>query len=161
MILRLHFAQVRPGWYTVEAWSVSALAGAVMVGANAVADRNDPLGGGMHAVVRVVAMLVWHVVIHGRPADTGQDTNRTSVPGVRPLNISEVRPNGRPAREVAKRLVQRHGQDATADMVMDKTGVSRRHASRLLAEVCQRDQDREDVGSSSHRKHPASVPDWP
>ena len=71
MILRLHFGLVRPGWYTVEAWLVFALAAGVMVGANTLADLRDPLSGAMHAMVPIVAMLVWHVIIHGRPARTG------------------------------------------------------------------------------------------
>jgi Protein of unknown function (DUF2637) len=69
MVLRLQVGAVRSGFYTVEAWGVFALASAVMVGANAIADRTDPLGGAMHAVVPIVGMLVWHVVIHGRPAE--------------------------------------------------------------------------------------------
>ncbi len=68
MILRLHFGLVRPGWYTVEAWAVFALAAAIMVAANVYADVHDPLNGAMHGVVPIVAMAVWHCLIHGRPA---------------------------------------------------------------------------------------------
>lgn len=67
MVLRLHFGLVRRGWYVVEAWAVFALAAAIMVAANVIADVRDPLNGAMHGVVPVVAMAVWHVAIPGGP----------------------------------------------------------------------------------------------
>lgn len=67
MILRLHYGAVRRGWYTAEAWGVFTLAAGIMVGANAIADQQDPLGALMHGCVPFVAMAVWHVIIHGRP----------------------------------------------------------------------------------------------
>src|SRR5262249_13107861 len=122
--------------YVAEAWVVFAVASAVMVFANAVADRRDPLGGVMHAVVPIVAMLVWHVIIHGRPAeDIGADIEQLED------NVSadgEVHTNGRqaiPNRVRVERLLARYGTALTADMVQLRLGVSRRHASRLLAEV--------------------------
>ncbi len=127
MILRLHFGQVRPGWYTVEAWLVFAVASIIMVGANAIADRSDPLGGGMHAVVPVVAMLVWHVVIHGRPVETSTKTDR--APAREPNAPARV-----PARATVRRLLRRSGSGVTAERVAELAQVSIPHARRLLRE---------------------------
>ena len=92
MILRLHLGQVRPGWYVVEAWLVFATASAIMVFANAVADRSDPLGGVMHAVVPVVAMLVWHVIIHGRPVESPGETVAETVLETVVARLADVSP---------------------------------------------------------------------
>lgn len=136
MILRLHFGQVRPGWYTVEAWLVFALAAGIMVGANTIADLHDPLSGAMHGVVPIVAMAVWHVVIHGRPgADADEDISEEMDTMAADGHIAR---NGRrpvPAKVRVERLLQRHGADLSADMVQLRLGVSRRHASRLLQEA--------------------------
>jgi hypothetical protein len=47
---------------------------------------------------------------------------------------ARTRPVKWPPRKVVQRLVRRRGADVTADEVMKRTGVSRRHANRLLAE---------------------------
>ena len=147
MILRLHFDQVRPGWYTVEAWLVFAIASAVMVGANAVADRNDPLGGAMHAVVPVVAMLVWHVVIHGRPAESpARSDARTPArtDASMPAGTNAQSPARTPARSAGtsrarvEAMLQRaaaQGQELDSRTVAARLGVTHGHARRLLAEA--------------------------
>ena len=127
MILRLHFSQVRPGWYTVEAWLVFAVASIIMVGANAIADRSDPLGGWMHAVVPVVAMLVWHVVIHGRPVETSASTDR--APAREPNGAARL-----PARASVRRLLRRSGSEVRPERVAELAHVSIPHARRLLRE---------------------------
>ncbi len=136
VMLRLHLGQVRQGWPVVEAWVTFSLASGVMVLANAVAIRDDPLGAAMHAILPIVPMLVWHLVIHGRPAeDIGEDTTETSVDLDATEDATGARRPKVPAKVQVERLVRRHGRDMTADMVATRTGVSKRHANRLLAEV--------------------------
>jgi hypothetical protein len=136
MILRLHLGQVRPGWYTAEAWSVFGAASTIMVGANAIADRQDPLGGGMHAVVPVVAMLVAHVIVHGRPVDVARG-RATATPTAATAEAPHPRQRrasgGDRDRRLARHLSRR--PDATAAEVALALGVSRRTAQRLLAEA--------------------------
>jgi hypothetical protein len=134
--LRLHFGLVRQGWYTVEAWTVFASAAAVMIVANTTADLHDPLSGAMHGVVPIVAMAVWHVVIHGRPgADMLEDISEADDILSRNGQVTDKSPKPRPARERVAALVRRHGADVSPDMVALRLGISTRHASRLLAEV--------------------------
>ena len=113
MILRLHFGQVQSGWYTVEAWSVFALAAAVMIAANSIADLRDPLNGAMHGVVPIVAMAVWHVIIHGRRQETARTVSAERAP-------RKVRTNARRRREPR--------------VVVDGRLVSAQHARRLRAQ---------------------------
>lgn len=80
MVVRLHQGQVRPGWYTIEAWAVFGIASAVAVAANAIADRSDPLGGAMHGVVPIVVLLVAHVIVHGRPG-AAEERSQERSPG--------------------------------------------------------------------------------
>jgi len=72
VMLRLHLGQVRAGWPTAEAWTTFGLAAGIMVVANTAAHPDDPLSIGMHAILPVVPMLVWHLVIHGRPIMVAQ-----------------------------------------------------------------------------------------
>ena len=150
MILRLHFGQVRQGWYTVEAWLVFALAATIMVAANAIAARNDPLGGAMHAVVPVVAMLVWHVIIHGRPAEadeaTVQPVTKTATKVTsrraqeRPSSEPFVHPRRRPrttrsaARKRLTRLVRERPQIGPTEAAR-RLRISRTTARRWLEEA--------------------------
>lgn len=108
MVLRLQVGAVRSGWYTVEAWFVFALASGVMVGANAIADRADPLGGAMHAVVPIVGMLVWHVVIHGRPAE---QPGRSGAARAASEEAGGKRPRVRSRRTATARIEQLLKQD--------------------------------------------------
>lgn len=134
MILRLHFGLVRPGWYTVEAWAVFALAAAIMVAANVIADVRDPLNGAMHGVVPIVAMAVWHVVIHGRPASM-----RTIVRGTRTATVSPAvsatrqPPTRTPSARVGRLLANE--PDISAGQAARQLGVSRSTAARWLTEV--------------------------
>ncbi|HEV2104193.1 MAG TPA: hypothetical protein VGU27_00595, partial [Candidatus Eisenbacteria bacterium] len=148
MMLRLHFGQVRPGWYTVEAWLVFAVASGIMVGANAIADRDDPLGGWMHAMVPVVAMLVWHVIIHGAPSATTETVAETADetrPAAVPKAVSKaVRPQvagaaGAPAK-IAEHLaaIRAAGGDPFQLSIRDierATGVPRATVARHLPRV--------------------------
>lgn len=115
MVLRLRFGQIRPGFYTWEAWVVFAAASAVMIGANAIADSGDPLGGAMHAVVPIVSMLVWHVVIHG-----GAEKQPVGAPRVA---LKAAKGESRPARSrrtaTAKieRLLAQQPSPSTAEIV--------------------------------------------
>jgi hypothetical protein len=135
MILRLHFGLVRPGWYTVEAWAVFALAAVIMVAANTIADLRDPLSGAMHGAIPVMAMAVWHVVIHGRPSDMDLDISEAADILSTNGKVADIRRKPRPARERVTALVRRHGPDISADMVSLRLGISTRHAARLLAEA--------------------------
>jgi hypothetical protein len=109
--------------------------------------RFDPrswLQASMAAILPIVPMLVWHLVIHGRPAedasqdvveDAAQDVpERAATQDLAGSTTARRRPKV-PAKVQVERLVRRHGQDVTADMVATRTGVSRRHAVRLLAQV--------------------------
>ncbi|HZT82242.1 MAG TPA: DUF2637 domain-containing protein [Gemmataceae bacterium] len=140
MVLRLHLGQVRRGWYTVEAWTVFALASAVAVAANAVADRTDPLGGAMHGVVPVVVLLVAHVIVHGRPGETvlvalDETADETADETVRRTRgeTRRRRVTGDTRRRL-NRLLRSH-PDVTAAEVARRLGVSRGHAHRLLTEA--------------------------
>jgi hypothetical protein len=144
VVVRLHLGQVRRGIYTLEAWGIFIFASGVGVAANAIADGSDPLGGAMHAVVPFMVLAVAHVTIHGRPAeDTGADMAEdmtTDVSEVEDMEDMEGEasvpsPPKVPARVLVERLVRRHNGDVTPAMVVAKTGVSARHANRLLAEV--------------------------
>ncbi len=68
------------------AWVTFSLTSGVMVLANTVAIKDDTLGAAMHAILRIVPMLVWHLVIHGRPAedvpgDTTEDVTTAGATG--------------------------------------------------------------------------------
>ena len=136
VMLRLHLGQVRRGWPVVEAWVTFGLASGVMVLANTVAIKDDLLGAAMHAILPIVPMLVWHLVIHGRPAeDIGHDIGGATDIVSDDAPVSELHTKPRPAKERLAALVRRHGADLSADMVALRLGVSTRHAARLLAEV--------------------------
>jgi hypothetical protein len=131
VMLRLHLGQVRPGWPTSEAWVTFGLASGVMVIANTAAISGDWLGAAMHAILPIVPMLVWHLVIHGRPQDMdGEEDIDSHTAGM----AATGRKSGS-ARELVERLYRRHGASLTTDMVQLRVGVSQRHASRLLGEV--------------------------
>jgi Protein of unknown function (DUF2637)/Homeodomain-like domain len=161
VMLRLHLGQVRAGWYTVEAWLVFAICSGLMVGANAVQDSADPMGAGMHAAVPVVAMLLWHLVVHGRPAAEPSpafvsprpldpatraqlaataDADETSPDGVSPRPVRQPRETVRRSgagqgtedmRQRAARLL-RDAPGVSASEAGRQLGVSRSHAARLL-----------------------------
>jgi len=100
MILRLHFGLVRTGWYTVEAWAVFALAAAIMVAANVTADVHDPLNGAMHGVVPIVAMAVWHVLIHGRQEARTETQTEARTRTERAPRIARTKARRRPEPRV-------------------------------------------------------------
>lgn len=64
-------------------------------------------------------------VTEGMPATVATQDGREDATAPRRPNV--------PAKVQVERLVRRHGQDVTADMVAARTGVSKRHATRLLA----------------------------
>jgi len=66
--------------------------------------------------------------------DTTPDADGTSPQPQPHAGTSTPASSSRPAREVVRRMVRRRGQDVTPAMVAARTGVSRRHAARLLAE---------------------------
>lgn len=103
-----------------------ALAAAIMVAANVIADVRDPLNGAMHGVVPVVAMAVWHVVIHGRPAII-----KARSPRARSAQVN-VRSASTAAR--TRRLLKRSPTVSSAEAA-ERLGVSQSHARRLLAEA--------------------------
>jgi len=140
MVLRLHLRQVRAGGYTVEAWIVFGIASGIMIGANTVADRADPLGAAMHAVVPVMAMLVMHVVIHGRTEGTGQPepAGARAQPGPpRHPRPPAVRPRGHRGPRAPRRVDQlraliQQGHELTETQVADRFHVARAAARELL-----------------------------
>lgn len=67
--------------------------------------------------------------------DTDQDVSETVTTGdTEQATTGAGRPKV-PAKIRVERLVRRHGQDISADVVAARIGVSRRHAARLLADV--------------------------
>lgn len=75
----------------------------------------------------------------GPAAGQSRDTTETSAGPDIGADTSALGPPVRlprgAARAQVRRLVARRGEDATVDLVVAKTGVSRRHAARLLREA--------------------------
>jgi hypothetical protein len=107
----------------------------------------DPVAIGVHATPAVTMLACWHLLLRIRaqsgPPAAEQDTAHDGEPDIdEPVQVedtssdtSTARPPRQPARERVRRLLRRHGQDATPAMVAAKIGVSRRHAARLLADA--------------------------
>jgi hypothetical protein len=135
-----HYAEVLTGLFS-----------AAVIAGNVVLAGTDPVAMAVHAAPAVTMLASWHLLLRLRRAsvdtsafedeteDLRADVAETAAlarPGADvSASPSPARPPLRPARVQVQRLVARHDGAVTVDMVRAKTGVSRRHAARLLAEA--------------------------
>jgi hypothetical protein len=118
-----------------------------VIGGNVILAGADPVAVAVHGIPAVTMLACWHLLLRMRAMsssadaapdtaeDIDQDTGETVERGDMSEETSASRTPRAPARELVRRLVQRHGQAATPAMVAARTGVSRRHAAWLLADV--------------------------
>ena len=123
VMFRLHLGQVRAGWPTAEAWTTFGIAAGIMVVANTAAHPDDWLSIGMHAILPIVPMLVWHLVIHGRPIMVAQvpAEERAEPPNRRPSKL----PLPTPARDNVAPSAPRLGRRSTGDRAAAQAYVDR------------------------------------
>jgi len=133
VMLRLHLGQVRAGWPTAEAWATFGLAAGIMVVANTAAHLDDSLSIGMHAILPIVPMLIWHLVIHGRPIMVAQAPaeERAEPPNRRP---SKTLPLPTPRDKVAP-SAPRLGRPSSGDRAAAQAYVDREVADGRVPDV--------------------------
>jgi hypothetical protein len=151
MVLYLEYKRLRLATWKV--WLGMVAATAVMIAANVRSAWPDPTAVLMQAWVPSIALWLWHTLAAGRqprgaPIDLGSVWARVSAdqppvlvepdppalsrerlgePGAEPDRHAHV-----PARGEVRRLLKRHGSGLTAERIAERTGVSIRHARRLL-----------------------------
>jgi hypothetical protein len=172
MVLYLEYKRLRLATWKV--WLGMVAATTVMIAANVRSAWPDPTAVLMQAWVPSIALWLWHTLAAGRqprgapidlasvwarvsadqapvlvepdpPAlsDQASEGERLGEPGAEPNRHAHV-----PARGEVRRLLKRHGSGLTAERIAERTGVSIRHARRLLRQerhlrvVAQREDER-------------------
>jgi Protein of unknown function (DUF2637) len=151
MVLYLEYKRLRLSTWKV--WLGMVAATTVMIAANVRSAWPDPTAVAMQAWVPSIALWLWHTLAAGRrprgaPVDlsavwlrlTGEPDAPADEPpaALHPEQAGDEQPDEPnrhahvPARAEVRRLLRRHGNRLTPEVVAKRSGVSIPHARRLL-----------------------------
>lgn len=115
-----------------EAWGLAVLAAVATLSGNVLSVWPDPVSMALHSWPAICLLGAWHTLM--RAAVAGEADTNKSIRSTQHEPKSAFPPARVAARGTVRQLLKRHGTDLTADKIADRTGVSKRHARRLLAQ---------------------------